>query len=110
MFQESFQPGQQQDHPGHPVERAVFQRVKDWIERRLSRRREASLPVLVLQGTQVQSGMLTDISVGGFGLSKISGLAADELISIATQDGRIFEGRVVWINGSRAGVSLISWS
>jgi hypothetical protein len=110
MLQDPFPPGQQQGHLSRPVERAIFRRVKDWIERRLSKRREASLPVLVLQGDQVQSGILTDISDGGFGLGKISGLAVDELISIATQDGRIFEGRVVWINGRRAGVSLISWS
>ena len=110
MLHHSSQPGQAQEHLGRPDEPAVFRRVKDWIERRLSKRREANLQVLVLQGTLVQSGILIDVSEGGLGLSKVSGLATDKLISITTQDGRVFEGRVVWINGNRAGVSLISWS
>jgi hypothetical protein len=64
----------------------------------------------VLQRSQVQSGLLVDLSEDGFGLSKVTGLVADELVSIATEDGRVFEGRVAWVNGNRAGASLISQS
>jgi PilZ domain len=66
--------------------------------------------VLVLQGTQVQSGILVDLSEGGFGLSKVDRIAPDELISVAMLDGRILEGRVVWTKESRAGVALMSRS
>jgi hypothetical protein len=89
---------------------ANLPRAKHWIERRLSERRQFNTPVLVLQRSQVQSGLLVDLSEDGFGLSKVTGLVADELVSIATEDGRVFEGRVAWVNGNRAGASLISQS
>jgi hypothetical protein len=89
---------------------AAFQRFKQWVERRLSLRRDVNISVLVLQGTQVQSGILVDLSDGGFGLSKVDRIAPDELISVATPDGRILEGRVVWAKDSRAGVALMSRS
>ena len=89
---------------------AAFQRFKQWVERRPSLRRDVNISVLVLQGTQVQSGILVDLSDGGFGLSKVDRIAPDELISVATPDGRILEGRVVWAKDSRAGVALMSRS
>lgn len=88
----------------HPI----YESIKSWIEKRISLRRQVNAPVLVLQGTQVRSGQLLDISERGFGLEKVAGLVEDELISIATHDGLILEGRVVWVNGGRAGVALIS--
>jgi hypothetical protein len=64
--------------------------------------------VLVLQGTQVQTAILTDLSETGFGLSKVTSIRTDKLISIATDGGRIFEGRVAWAKEGRAGVSITS--
>jgi hypothetical protein len=88
----------------------TFDRFKQWIERRLSLRREVNISVLVLQGTQVQSGILVDVSERGFGLGKVDRLIADELISVATPDGRVLEGRIVWVQDGRAGVALLSRS
>lgn len=60
--------------------------------------------MLVLQGTRVQSGILIDVSDDGFGLNKVHGVIANEFISVATPEGHILEGRVLWAEGMRAGV------
>lgn len=90
------------DQVDHPI-----QRLKHWIERRLSERRPVNETVLVLQGTRVQSGILVDVSNDGFGL-RVMGLVVDELVSVATSEGNIFEGRVVWAKDGRVGARLIS--
>jgi hypothetical protein len=96
---------------GEPIaDHSIISTIKGWIEKRISFRRQVNARVLILQGTQVRSGELLDISAHGFGLDKVPGLIEDELISIATQNGHVLEGRVVWVNGGRAGVSLISES
>jgi hypothetical protein len=38
----------------------------------------------VLQGTRVQTGILSDVSENGFGLNKVTGLVVDAMISVAT--------------------------
>jgi hypothetical protein len=91
-------------------EQPAFGRVKHWIERRLSPRREVNISVLVLQASSVQSAILCNRSEAGFGLSKVSNIALDELISITMPDGRVLEGRVAWAKDSRAGVALMSRS
>jgi hypothetical protein len=92
-----------EDHP-------TFHRFKHWIERRLAHRRDVKVWVLVLQGTRIQSGILVEMNEGGFGLGKVDRLIPDEFISIATPDGRVLEGRVVWAEDGRAGVALLSRS
>ena len=86
---------------------APLDRLQQWIERRLSPRREVNISVLVLRGSFVQSSILCDVSETGFGLSKVSTLAQNDLISITLPDGRIREGRVVWAKDGRAGIELI---
>jgi PilZ domain len=88
----------------------IFGAIKSWIEKRLSPRRQVDAPVLVLQGSRVQSGQLVDISERGFGLCKVTGLVVDGLVSVATYDGHVLEGRIVWTEGGRAGVRLLSES
>jgi hypothetical protein len=85
-----------------------YQGFKHWVERRLAHRRDVNIPALVLQGTRVQSALLSDVSDVGFGLSKVTQLSPDQLVSVATDDGQVLEGRVVWVADGRAGVLLIS--
>jgi hypothetical protein len=88
----------------------AFQRIKHWVERRLSPRREVNMSVLVLQGTRVQTAILVNQSELGFGLSKVISIVEDAILSIAMPDGRVLEGRVVWAKEGRAGVTLMSRS
>ena len=110
MLSNSFEVRRERESAGYIAEPPTLQRIKHWIERRFSQRRQVNAPVLVLQGTRVQSGLLVDLSEGGFGLSKVTQIVADEIVSVATQDGHVFEGRVIWVDDTRAGVSLISQS
>jgi hypothetical protein len=87
---------------------APLDRLQQWIERRLSPRREVNISVLVLHGSLVQSSILCDVSETGFGLSKVSNIARDDLVFMTLPDGRIREGRVVWAKDGSAGVELMS--
>jgi hypothetical protein len=112
MFQNTFQLDPNWDSTDFPAtdEVPALSRLKQWIERRLSIRREVNISVLVLQASSVQSAVLCDISETGFGLCKVTSIALDELVSITLPDCRVFEGRVVWAKDSRAGVALMSRS
>jgi hypothetical protein len=105
MFDSAFEGVPHQDKSGQ-AERPV-QRLKHWIERRLSERRLTNAPALVLQGTRVQTGILSDVSENGFGLNKVTGLVIDEAISVATPEGTVLEGLVVWAKDGRAGARLM---
>ena len=107
MFRNSSRPNSSLDGVGNADTQSVYERAKQWVERRLSSRREINISVLVLQGSRVQLGVLVDMSEAGFGLNRVHSIVVDELISIATPDGCILEGRVVWADDARAGVYLI---
>ncbi|MBS0252409.1 MAG: PilZ domain-containing protein [Proteobacteria bacterium] len=109
MLRKSFTAGLDLDN-AQRAEHPIMHELRQWIERRLSHRLLVNRPVLVLQGTQVQSGLLWDLSESGFGLSRVSGLVTGAIVSATTHDGDVFEGRVVWIDGGRAGVSMNSQS
>ena len=90
------------------VEEPPLDRLQQWIERRLSPRRQVNISVLVLRGSSVRSSILCDVSETGFGLSKVCNIAQDDLVTITLPDGRVCEGRVVWAKDSRAGIALMS--
>ncbi len=110
MFDNTFHLEPNWDAASFPAtdEQRTQGRLKQWIERRLSIRREVNISVLVLQASSVQSAVLCDISETGFGLCKVTNIAPDELVTITLPDSRVFEGRVVWAKDSRAGIALLS--
>lgn len=73
-------------------------------QRRRAPRRTVLQNCVVNGPVHVQTGFIRDISAGGMGLGRISGLKRGDIVRIDLASGRQLHGSVAWVKGSSAGV------
>lgn len=85
----------------HPI-----MRMRQWIDRRLSRRVRLNIPVKVHAYGQSYRATITDASPNGVGLSDVDGLANGDAVVISIGDYITLRGDVRWCQNGNAGVRL----
>lgn len=78
--------------------------VPDLPQKRRWYRRSLLKDCRVLQGAHEQSAFVRDVSAGGLGLERVTGLERGMDVTVRVDGGRQFRGTVTWCSEGKAGI------
>ncbi|CAN0305410.1 unnamed protein product, partial [Phaeothamnion confervicola] len=81
-------------------------RLPAWAERRGQNRSVRSLHAIFLTGEGFQGAAVMNVSEKGLGVLGLRDVSVGSQVSLLIKPGSSISGRIVWVNGARAGIEL----